>query len=90
LQYFNTFKCVIKEISGSSKIIEYCKSQSEGEVDYIDTFWKSIDGQLTLTQKENRKEIIIKYSNKDTFVDTLDKYLDKSLMSYLCMEDEDD
>jgi hypothetical protein len=90
LQYFNTFKCVIKEISGSSKIIEYCKSQSEGEVDYIDTFWKAIDGQLTLTQKENRKDIIIKYSNKDTFADTLDKYLDKSLMSYLCMEDEDD
>jgi len=92
-QYYNTFSTILKEFDGAKKIMEQCKKSLDDDktAKYISNFFRSIDGKLIESSgKGEKQEILANYSNKDKFIKTLDKFLDNSLMGFLCMTDEED
>jgi hypothetical protein len=93
-QYYNTFTCVFNEIDGPRKIVGHCKKQSEPKeqakqsAEYISKFWIFLEGQILVSSgRSEEHEIVTRYTDKDTFINTLNKFLDRSLMGFLCMEE---
>jgi len=89
-QYYKTFVCILAKNPVGS-IDECMKQVKKKGAPYIVNFWKYIEGQiLESSGKKEKQEILTKYSNKETFVNTLDRYLRRSLFGYLGMIEEEE
>ena len=95
-QYYNTYLCVLKlnKNKGSRKILDDCKKALDDDkkiAPYISEVWDFIEVQHDeASGKQGKREIIEKYAQKDAFIGLFDRRLDKSLMRFLNMEEEEE
>jgi len=92
-QYYNTFMSVVKAHDGNVKnILKECKKHIDEEktAKYISKFWISLECEIERSSKRVKQEIVIKYSDRDTFIKDIHGYLDRSLMDFLGMTDEEE
>jgi hypothetical protein len=72
--------------------IEIEKSINEQKpTNYISDFWKSFQNKIRdSTTKKEKQQFIIQYTQKETFLSLIHGYLDRSLMGFLGMVEEDE
>lgn len=92
-QYYNTFICILDRIKGSQKILDACKEALNkcNPAKYISEIWDFIEVQHDeASGKQGKKEIIEKYAQKEAFIGIFGRRLDKSLMKFLNMKEEEE
>jgi len=92
-QYYNTFLCVINAFEGTKNILEACKKNIDmtKTAPYISKCLTYIEGQVDeASDKHGKRQIIEKYAGKNTFIGLFDRFLDRSLMTFLGMVEEEE
>jgi len=92
VQYYNTFLSIINAYESVPKIIDACKNKIDDKTSaYISKGFTYIEGRLDLAcGKHEKREILEEYAVKQAFVKMFDRFLDRSLMAFLGMvEDEE-
>lgn len=90
-QYYNTFINICQEKLTYKDAFKYCIDEDTCKMQYICDFWKVMlsDIERCYTKKE-KNEKFKDIQNKDTFIKSLDGFLDRSLKKYFQIEDEDE
>jgi len=92
-QYYNTFLCVLNAFEGTPKILDACKKNLDEKTtaSYLLKGWTYIEGQLDeAAGKRGKREVLDKYTEKNTFIGMFDRFLDRSLMAFLGMVEEEE
>ena len=95
-QYYNTFISIgAAHDWNSKKIIEQCNKavnvKGRPVAKYITKFCICLEGKLNdCCGKKEKQEILEQYANKDTFVKMMNRYLERSLLGFLGMVEEDE
>jgi len=91
-QYYNSFVSVIKANDGNIKnILKECTKDIDKAAKYISKFWISLEGKIgECSSKKAKQDLLTKYSEKGTFMEFINGYLDRSLMDFLGMTDEEE
>jgi hypothetical protein len=92
-QYYNNFMTVVEEKGNDiNTILKACqKNIDDKTAPYIKKFWITFEGKIgECSNKKKKQEIVEEYRGKDTFIERIDGCLDRSLMGFLGMVEDDD
>ena len=92
-QYYNIFMRIIQETTGNIKeTLHKCqKSITHNTAPYISKFWNTLEGNIgECSNIKEKREMLAKYMDKESFVTKIDGYLDRSLMGFLGMIEEEE
>ena len=93
-QYYNNFISVVEENSQDIKaILKACQKNIDDKktAPYISKFWISFEVKIGECSNRKKKQIILsEYTDKDIFMKRIDGCLDRSLMGFLGMVEDDD
>jgi AAA domain len=93
-QYYNNFISVVKSNGGDIKsILKECQKSIDPKktAPYISKFWISFEGKIgECSTRKEKGEKLSRYTEKDTFMKLINGYLDRSLMGFLGMIEDDE
>lgn len=94
-QYYSVFKNIIdeNEVHSPSKIIEMCidkcKNQENIAPEYIEKTFNVISHEIeSCESRKEKKRVIKKYKDEDTFINILNKKLKVSIQNFLGIEED--